>query len=140
MSPWAALARGLTASSVDRLGVEAKTARWSPRSLLLSRQLLVGPCSEALDSDGVVTVDLLILLAGLARRQDHCPLENQPMKTGVEIPSSPISPPEAKMIASAGKVMVTSFSDSHGMVYQHVVPAHISVSDQYYRAQKTTFA
>lgn len=46
-------------------------------------------------------------------------------------PSSTLK--KAKVVASAGKVMVISFFDIHGMVYQHVVPAHTSVTGQYYR-------
>ena len=47
-------------------------------------------------------------------------------------PSSP-TPKKAKVVSSAGKVMVISFFDIDGMVYQLVVPAHTTVTGVYYR-------
>ena len=43
------------------------------------------------------------------------------------------NPKKAKVVSSAGKVMVISFFYTDGMVYQHVVPPHTTVTGLYYR-------
>ena len=47
--------------------------------------------------------------------------------------SLPTPPKKAKMVSSAGKVMVILFFDIEGMVYQYVLPAHPTVTGLYYR-------
>ena len=47
--------------------------------------------------------------------------------------SSSPTPKKAKFVSSAGKVMVISFLYIDGMVYQHVVPAHKTVTGLFYR-------
>ena len=43
------------------------------------------------------------------------------------------TPKKATVVSSAGKVMVISFFYIDGMAYQHVVPAHTTVTGLYYR-------
>ena len=43
------------------------------------------------------------------------------------------NPKNAKVVSFAGKIMIISFFDIDGMDYQHVVPAHTTVTGLYYR-------
>ena len=117
----------------EKLHMRRVCARWVPRLLIpeqkdtrvqvcMQLKMMLQEDPEFLSK--VITADESWL--------HHFDPESKQQSSVWKSPGSP-TPKKAKVVSSAGKVMVISFFDIHGMVYQHVVPAHTTVTGAYYR-------
>ena len=110
-------------------------ARWVPRLLTPEQKVVrMQTCHEVLRlfADGGDAF-LESIITGDESWLHHYDPESKQASTVWKSHGSP-TPKKAKVVPSAGKVMVITFFDSKGMVYQHAVPPHTTVTGEYYKS------
>lgn len=117
----------------DHLHMSRVCARWIPRLLTPEQKAVrVETCRELLqrfEDGGDAYVESIV--TGDESWLHHFDPEGKQASTQWKTPGSP-TPKKAKVVKSAGKVMVITFFDHLGMVYQHAVPSGTTVTAPYY--------
>lgn len=118
----------------NHLHMRRVCARWVPR-LLTPEQMMVRVevCQELqrlVAEHGEAYLNSII--TGDETWLHHYDPESKQASSVWKTPSSP-TPKKAKVVRSARKVMMISFFDYRGMVYQHEVPPRTTVNGEYYK-------
>ena len=122
----------------DHLHMTRVCAHWVPRLLTLEQKAVrMETCHEVLRlfADGGDAF-LESFITGDESRLHHYDHEGIQASSVWKSPGSP-TPKKAKVVPSAGKVMVITFFDCNGMIYQHADPPHTTVTGMYYTSVLT---
>lgn len=123
----------------DHLHMTRVCARWVPRLLTPEQKVVRMETSHEvlrLFADGGDAF-LKSIITGDESWLHHYDPEGKQASTVWKSPGSP-TPKKAKVVPSAGKVMVITFFDCNGMIYQHAVPPHTTVTAAYYTSVLAT--
>ena len=118
---------------VDHLKMRRVCARWVPRLLTEEQQAVrVQVCQEMLSRFGSQGEDFLDSIVTVDESWMHHFEPETKLQSSVWKHTD--SPPPKKAIVwnSAGKVMHMVFFDRQGLVYDHAVPRHTTVTSTYY--------
>ena len=117
----------------DNLGMSKVSARWVPRLLTDTEKENRVRCSQMFlsryDAEGDEFLDRIITTD--ESWFHHFDPETKAMSSVWKTPNTP-PPKKARVQKSAGKHMFILFMDRHGMILQHRVPDHQTVTAAYY--------